>query len=144
MKRRIYTVYAVISLFLCAVVLRLFTWQVLSAETLQALAQKQTLSTASIQPKRGEIFFSDQTPMVLNQKAYLIYAEPDKLDLTPKTINILSEVNTIYGSHLIHSFLLPIPNFRQATIIKCQKFWLIRVSLPQPAPGRQMYCPRRI
>src|SRR3989344_2411481 len=95
MKHRIYTVYAVISLLLCAVVLRLFSWQVLSAEKLQAMAQKQTQSTASIQPKRGEIYFSDGTPLVLNQKAYLIYAEPDKLDLSPKTTNILSDILSI-------------------------------------------------
>lgn len=87
--------YSIVSLLLCAVLVRLFTWQVLSAEKLQGMAQQQTFSTSSILPKRGRIYFSDGSPFVLNQKAFVVFAEPDKLELSAKTLNLLSETLSI-------------------------------------------------
>jgi len=63
------------------VVFRLFYWQVISGEKLQALAESQHFTSEEIQARRGQILTSDEFPLVTNRKAYLIFAQPAQLDM---------------------------------------------------------------
>ncbi|HKZ35542.1 MAG TPA: hypothetical protein VJ242_02395, partial [Patescibacteria group bacterium] len=52
---------------------KLFYWQVLSSDRLLALAQAQQQTTIELPARRGEILFSDGSPLVANQPGYLAY-----------------------------------------------------------------------
>lgn len=79
MERRMSVIFFIFFLFYILVAARLFYWQVLSSDRLGGLAEKQRLTTVPVVAKRGEIFASDGSPLVLNQKAYGIYIEPKKV-----------------------------------------------------------------
>ena len=53
---------------------RLFYWQVFASEKLAAIAKSQYHSLKEISASRGEVFASDNFPLVTNKKAYLLYA----------------------------------------------------------------------
>lgn len=82
--------------FFGAIVLtRLFYWQILEGQKLVALAERQYSQNLEIPAARGEIKTSDQTPLVTNQNAYLLFAQPkeiaDKEQVTQKLAPILAE-----------------------------------------------------
>ena len=56
------------------IVARLFYWQVLSGDKLQAVAEIQRSSTIEIQSTRGRILAADGYPLVTNQPSYLLFA----------------------------------------------------------------------
>lgn len=58
---------------------RLFYWQIIQGEKLAAAASNQYYFTLTIPPQRGSIYASDRSQIVINQSAYLIYAEPKKI-----------------------------------------------------------------
>lgn len=58
---------------------RLVFWQIISAGNLAAQAEGQHFSVLTIPAKRGEIEFSDGTPLVANKTAYLLYANLSKV-----------------------------------------------------------------
>lgn len=64
------TIFTLVSLVIVA---RLFYWQVLSADKLQAIAEVQHASTVEIPSLRGRILSSDGFPLVTNQPSYLMY-----------------------------------------------------------------------
>jgi cell division protein FtsI/penicillin-binding protein 2 len=64
----------IFSLVVIAIVGRLFYWQVLSADKLQAIAEIQQQSTIEIPSLRGRILSSDGFPLVSNEPSYLLYA----------------------------------------------------------------------
>jgi len=91
MQRRASLVFVTLTIFLFAVVIRLFSWQILSAEKLQGLAQAQTQRSSAITAKRGRIYFSDGSPLVLNQKAFQVFAQPDQLSLSHDQLKLISK-----------------------------------------------------
>jgi len=52
---------------------------VISRDSLQAKAEKQYLRDIELLPKRGEILASDGFPLVTNQTAYLMFANPKEI-----------------------------------------------------------------
>ena len=82
-----------IAIFIMAAVVtaRLFYWQFVSK-----IYSGSTLGTSDseIPAKRGEIYTSDNFPLVVNQQAFLIYGKP-------KEIKDPSEVSKIISSHLV-------------------------------------------
>ena len=70
---------------------RLFYWQVLSADSLGAMAEKQRLSNLTIPAQRGKILASNGNPMVINKRAYGIYLEPKKVSAKDKLISVLGQ-----------------------------------------------------
>ena len=76
---------------------RLFQFQVLEHEKYAALAAKQQGGFSQIPAARGRIFSADGFPLVENQLAYLVYAEPPTIiDIeatAEKLANILWEEN---------------------------------------------------
>jgi len=74
-------------LLLSAILLvRLFYWQVLSADKLAALAQTQRTSTRTIPAQRGRILASDGFALVSNTPSYLAYAYTPDLTTDPATL----------------------------------------------------------
>lgn len=63
------------------IILRLFYWQVVMGEKLQAMAESQHFSQEEIPTKRGKILATDGFPLTTSQKAYLVFANLPKLDL---------------------------------------------------------------
>lgn len=88
---RIHAVFLGIILFLILIVIRLFYWQIVSSDLLGGLAEKQRNSRLPIPAKRGEIYSSDGSPLVINQKASGVYFEPGKSKNVKKTLTILAE-----------------------------------------------------
>ena len=58
---------------------RLFYWQVIASEKLIGEGERQYQNENTIIPIRGEIRTNDNIPLVSNQKAYLLYANPQKI-----------------------------------------------------------------
>ena len=77
--KEIRLVYIACLIVFSLIVLRLFYWQVISRDSLQAKAEKQYLRDIELFPKRGEILASDGSPLVTNQTAYLMYANPKEI-----------------------------------------------------------------
>jgi cell division protein FtsI/penicillin-binding protein 2 len=77
-----------------AIVTRLFYWQVIMAETLSAKAASQYSVSQEIQAGRGQIFTSDSFPLVINQPAYLLYAQPQQIK---KPEEVAAELASITG-----------------------------------------------
>ena len=73
---RIFTVFIFFALLYSAIFLRLLYWQVWSSSRLKNLAVNQHFFRFVLPPKRGTIISSDGYPFVMNQQAYLVYAEP--------------------------------------------------------------------
>lgn len=59
--------------------IRLFYWQVIAADRLKARAISQYSAEFTLPAARGKIFASDSSPLVINQPAFLMYAEPKKI-----------------------------------------------------------------
>ena len=68
-------------LFLVAIILRLFWWQVIKADLLQSQAEKQHFEQTEVSPVRGNIIYSDGSILASSNPSYLVYG-------LPKTIRI--------------------------------------------------------
>ncbi len=70
---------AVFVLLVCAffaISVRLFYWQVVAGNRLKTQAFEQHFTKLRLPATRGEILSSDEFPFVINQSAYLVYAQP--------------------------------------------------------------------
>ena len=65
---------------------RLFYWQVLSADKLQAIAEVQHSSTIELPSQRGRILASDGFPLVGNEPSYLLYAYLPAFEANPNEV----------------------------------------------------------
>lgn len=78
-----------------AVVLRLFYWQIISTDQLNALAEKQHLATFTIEAPRGIIFSSDMSVLATNKPSFLLYGLPkiiaEKYKVAEKLADVLSK-----------------------------------------------------
>ncbi|MCL4339011.1 penicillin-binding protein 2 [Patescibacteria group bacterium] len=95
MNLRIKFFFLLLFIFFGLVAVKLFYWQVLSADSLGALAQNQSQTSLTVPASRGRIFASDGSPMVLNKKAYGVYIEPKKITDLSKVESVLSEALNI-------------------------------------------------
>lgn len=80
---RIWTVFIFIAALYCLLVVRLFYWQVVRATDLRLEAASQYYLTFILPAQRGSILASDGKPLVLNQSAFLVYAEPRNIANIP-------------------------------------------------------------
>ena len=74
--------------FFCLLV-RLFYWQVVKAEFLEAQADNQHFATDKIEANRGRIFFSDRSLLASSNPSFSLYG-------LPKAIPEKEKVNTSY------------------------------------------------
>lgn len=71
---------------------RLFYWQILSYGKLATAASDQHYFKLTLPARRGEILSHDETPLVINTTAYLVYAEPKKITDTRRFITEVSSI----------------------------------------------------
>lgn len=76
---RIWIVFSILSLLYALIVIRLFYWQVIRSPSLRLAAASQYNFTLPLPSQRGSIIASDGKNVVLNQSAYLVFAEPKKI-----------------------------------------------------------------
>lgn len=76
---RIWTVFSFISIVFLLITFRLFYWQIIRGEHLRLEAVFQYVQQFSLPAARGNILSSDGEPIVMNQIAHLVYAEPAKV-----------------------------------------------------------------
>ena len=69
-----------------SVTARLFYWQVLASDSLAKLAQIQHSSRNELPAQRGQIYTSDNFPLVQNQNSFLAYAYLPDMRLSPQEI----------------------------------------------------------
>ena len=74
------------------IIARLFYWQVMRGGELSVLAQKQYNFLYKAKAKRGNIYFSDKSPFVINQPGFLLYANPTKIENKAKLSQLLSPI----------------------------------------------------
>ncbi|HUD19702.1 MAG TPA: penicillin-binding protein 2 [Patescibacteria group bacterium] len=70
-------------LILCAftlIIVRLFYWQILSGDALRQQAYDQYNLELTLPAQRGQIKFSDNAPLVMNEPSYLVYAQPKEIN----------------------------------------------------------------
>lgn len=87
-------IFSVIILLYAGIIARLYYWQIVNGGTLKGTAALQYEQHTKIPAKRGEIFSSDGSPLVVNQPAYLVYAEPPRIE---NTRFFASQVSGILG-----------------------------------------------
>ncbi len=73
-------------IFSLLLVARLFYWQIISSKDLSVLAASQRESVSRLLPNRGNILASDGFPLAINKEGFLLYANPQKLSVSPKLI----------------------------------------------------------
>lgn len=69
------------------VLVRLFYWQILQGERLQAMARNQYESVFTLTSSRGRIFSADGFPLVANRDVYTLFVEPKKFSANPATVS---------------------------------------------------------
>ena len=76
---RIWTVFGLFLIFYVAIFSRLMYWQVWASSRLKNQAVSQHFFRFALPPKRGTILSSDGYPFIMNQQAFLVYAEPKEV-----------------------------------------------------------------
>ena len=66
----------ILILFLVIISFRLFYWQVIASEKLQAKAENQHFQSLTLQGERGKILFRDGSILASSKPAFLLYALP--------------------------------------------------------------------
>lgn len=77
---RIFWVKSFFLLFLFAIVIRLFYWQVVRAEFLQSQADNQHFTNTKLEATRGSIFFSDESILTSSNPVFTMYGLPKVFD----------------------------------------------------------------
>lgn len=80
LRWRSHSVLLALYLGFAAILMRLFYWQVIKAEDLQAQAQAQYQQEVTQVGQRGRIYFSNLEPLVDNQIVYRLFAHPHLID----------------------------------------------------------------
>lgn len=77
---RIWVVFFILGICYALLVVRLFFWQVIRSPSLRLAAVSQYNISFPLPSQRGSIIASDGKSLVLNQSAYLVFAEPKKIN----------------------------------------------------------------
>lgn len=91
MSRRIDVVLILFLFLFLVIIIRLIYWQVINSDNLKGISEKQISTTLDIPAQRGIIYSSDKSPLVINQRSYLVYLEPHKTKNINQTVKILSK-----------------------------------------------------
>jgi cell division protein FtsI/penicillin-binding protein 2 len=94
MKRdqRLILIFSVFAFVYIAVLVRLFYWQIVKADSLRLAGRAQSTLSLTTTATRGDILFNDNFPIATNKISYLLYANPKKVDSTDNYAKLLSPV----------------------------------------------------
>ncbi|MEK7543821.1 MAG: penicillin-binding protein 2 [Patescibacteria group bacterium] len=98
---RIWIVFSFFVVLYGLMVARLFHWQVIRSSSLRLEAASQYYLTFNLPAQRGAILASDGKPLVLNQSAYLVYAEPRKIANMPSFAASISSLLGMDGKDIV-------------------------------------------
>lgn len=81
-------------IFLSAISLRLFYWQVIKSDELSARAEGQHFQNIQVTAERGQIFFSDKFVLATTQPKFTIFAQPKSIkeENKPKIATKLAQI----------------------------------------------------
>ena len=77
---RLRLIFVVLVFIFLGIIARLFYWQIINGGQLRGTAALQYQDYKKIPAKRGDILSTDETPIVVNQPSYLVYAEPPHVE----------------------------------------------------------------
>jgi len=86
MDRRIKCFILIFLLGFGAILGKLFNWQILNHRALSALAGYQYKTSIEVPSPRGRIYSSDNFPLVLNQKSFLFFVDPQELNISAEQL----------------------------------------------------------
>ncbi len=86
---KLWVLFWIFSVLIFAIVIKLFFIQLIAPDRYQS---NNYLQTRKILPQRGKIFDGNLQPLVLNQTAYLLYAEPKKIIDKNELIHKIDEI----------------------------------------------------
>lgn len=94
MKRdqRLILVFVSFAVFFLVILVRLFFWQIVNADTLRAEGRAQSTLSIESSAKRGDILFRDKFPIATNKISYLLYANPKKVDSFDNYANLIAPI----------------------------------------------------
>lgn len=78
--RRLILIFGIFFAAFFLVIIKLFYWQIVKADTLRQEGRKQSYLTLVSNAKRGDVLFNDNFPIATNKVSYLLYANPKKVD----------------------------------------------------------------
>lgn len=79
-------------LLLILILVRVFYWQVLKSDYYRALSLGISQNLPKIHQERGEIYFRDGTPLVLNEYLNFIFIFPEKVKDKEKLVSLLHKI----------------------------------------------------
>ena len=116
MERRIrLLVFFFVACFL-AIIGKLFYWQIINREYLLALADNQHNVSLGIPASRGKIFSSDNFPLVLNQKSYILFIDPQELKISPN--DLVQKIKSIIKKEQFDLEAIANKNLRRLVLAK--------------------------
>ena len=95
---RIYWIKIFFILFFLSIALRLFYWQVIMGESLQAQAESQHFTSVNVKALRGKIFFSDGSLLASSNPAYSLYGLPKVIKMDERLDTAYSIANSLLDS----------------------------------------------
>lgn len=87
------------------IISRLFYWQVISGSKLAEAAVDQYYFTLKLPALRGTIVASDQSPLVTNKTAYLVYSEPPKIENKTEFAKKVSEILEVEENEIVEQII---------------------------------------
>ncbi|TSC87737.1 MAG: cell division protein FtsI (penicillin-binding protein 3) [Microgenomates group bacterium Gr01-1014_7] len=82
---RIFWIKVFFLIFFAAILARLYFWQIIKADYLQAQAEGQHFTDIKVQAKRGNIYFSDGSILASSNPSFLLFGQPKILTKEQKT-----------------------------------------------------------
>ena len=73
---RIFWIKAFFLIFFVAIAARLYYWQIVRADYLQAQAEGQYFTDIKVEASRGNIFFADGSTLASSNPAFLLFGQP--------------------------------------------------------------------
>lgn len=116
MERRIRLLIFFFSVCFLAIIGKLFYWQVINREYLLALADNQYHVSLGIPASRGKIFSSDNFPLVLNQKSYILFVDPQELKISPS--DLVQKIKSIVKKEQFDLEALANKSLRRLVLVK--------------------------
>src|SRR3989338_2113729 len=117
---RIFWIKAFFLLFFLLILMRLFYWQIIRGEFLQAQAEDQYFTDTKVAAVRGNIVSSDNSILASSNPSFLLYG-------LPKVIPQDQKVNVAYSlAKILEKDLLPVDSLAKDFIDKMSQdlFWV--------------------
>jgi cell division protein FtsI/penicillin-binding protein 2 len=104
---RIWTVYTGLLIICLLIVIRLFYWMIIQGPKLRLEAESQYFHQLPLPAQRGVILAQDGSPLVINQPAGLVYAQPKDIKDVSRFIKEIAPILAVDEASLSAQLSLP-------------------------------------